>query len=224
MEINAMENLTLIIGNKNYSSWSLRPWLLLKQAGIPFNEILISLYNPQSRANILEYSPSGKVPVLKDGTLTVWESLAICEYLAEKFPGKELWPADPVARAVARSVATEMHAGFAPLRQHMSMNCRRRLPGQGRTPEVLKDIERIRAIWSDCRRRFGAGGEFLFGRFSIADAMYAPVALRFMTYEVELDPGSMAYVKAIAILPAIQQWLTEAHAETEVVPQLEPYP
>lgn len=216
-------DLTLVIGNKNYSSWSLRPWLALKQAHISFKEIRIPLYNEESRSRIKQHSPSGKVPALQDGSVTVWESLAICEYLAEKFPEKHLWPTDRKARAMARSVASEMHAGFAALRQHMSMNCRQRLPGKGHTPEALKDIERIGALWNDCRARFGKGGDFLFGKFSIADAMYAPVALRFVTYEVELDPISSAYVKTIIELPAIQQWVADARAETEIIPQFEPY-
>lgn len=218
-----MSPITLVIGNKNYSSWSLRPWLLLKQAGIAFTEIRIPLSTPDSKAEILKHSPAGKVPVLHDGEVTVWESLAICEYLAEKVPHQHLWPADPAVRARARAVACEMHAGFGALRQHMSMNCRKHLPGKGRTPEVLKDIERICALWNDCRARFGHGGEFLFGQFSIADAMYAPVALRFVTYDVDLDPVSAAYVRTITDLPAVQQWLAEARAEAEVIPQFEPY-
>jgi glutathione S-transferase len=215
--------LALVIGNKNYSSWSLRAWLALKQADVPFREIRISLYTDKSRAEIKKYSPSGKVPALLDGGVTVWESLAIGEYLADKFPEKQLWPADPAARALARAVSGEMHAGFSALRQHMSMNCRQQLPGKGRTPEVLKDIERITALWNDCRARFGRGGDFLFGSFSIADAMYAPVALRFVTYAVELDPVSAAYVKTLTALPAIQGWIADARAETEVIPQFEPY-
>jgi glutathione S-transferase len=216
-----MSNITLIIGNKNYSSWSLRPWLLLKQAGIAFTEIRIPLHTPGTRAEILKHSPAGKVPVLHDGDITLWESLAICEYLAEKHPRLDLWPTDAAARAHARVIASEMHAGFAPLRQHMNMNCRKRLPGRGRTPEVLKDIERICAMWNDSRARFGDGGDFLFGRFSIADAMFAPVVLRFVTYAVDLDPVSAAYVQAIVALPAMQQWLAEAAAETEVIAQYE---
>ncbi len=216
-------DLALVIGNKNYSSWSLRPWLALKQAGIAFREIRISLYNDTSRAEIRKYSPSGKVPALLDGGVTVWESLAIGEYLADKFPDKQLWPADPAARALARAVSCEMHAGFAALRSHMSMNCRKQLPGKGRTPDVLRDIERITALWNDCRARFGQGGDFLFGRFSVADAMYAPVALRFVTYAVELDPVCAAYVKTITDLPAIREWIADARAETEVIPQFEPY-
>ena len=213
----------LVIGNKNYSSWSLRAWLALKQADIPFREIRISLYTDKSRAEIEKYSPSGRVPALRDDGVTVWESLAIGEYLADKFPHRQLWPADPAARALARAVSCEMHAGFSALRSHMSMNCRKHLPGKGRTPEVLKDIERIAALWNDCRARFGRGGDFLFGRFSIADAMYAPVALRFVTYAVDLDPVSAAYVKTLSALPAIRQWIADARAETEVIPQFEPY-
>ncbi len=216
-----MSTTTLIIGNKNYSSWSLRPWLLLKQAGIAFTEKRIPLCMPDTKVEILKHSPAGKVPVLHDGDVTLWESLAICEYLAEKYPQRNLWPADPVARAHARVIACEMHAGFAALRQHMNMNCRKRLPGKGRTPEVLKDIERVCAIWNDSRSRFGDGGDFLFGQFSIADAMFAPVVLRFVTYVVDLDPVSAAYVQAITTLPAMQQWLTEAAAETEVITQYE---
>jgi glutathione S-transferase len=216
-------DLALVIGNKNYSSWSLRPWLLLRHAGIPFREIRVSLHTAESRSEIKKYSPSGKVPALLDDGVTVWESLAIGEYLADKFPEKQFWPPERVARAEARCVATEMHAGFAALRQHMSMNCRKHLPGKGRTPEVLKDIARISMLWNDSRARFGAGGPFLFGKFGIADAMYAPVALRFVTYEVELDPVSAAYVKTIAALPAVQQWIADARAETEVIPQFEPY-
>lgn len=212
---------TLIIGNKTYSSWSLRPWLLLKQADLPFQEIRIPLAQPESRTAILKHSPSGKVPVLHDGEVTVWESLAICEYVAEKQPQRRLWPTHPAARAHARAVSCEMHAGFAALRQHMNMNCRRHLPGKGRTPEALKDIERILALWNDCRQRFGEGGDFLFGRFSIADAMYAPVVLRFVTYAVDLDPVAAAYVQAITTLPAMQQWLAEAAQETEVIPHYE---
>ena len=216
-----MAELTLVIGNKNYSSWSLRPWLLLKQAGIPFRETYIPTHMPQSRKSILEHSPAGRVPVLHDGDVTVWESLAICEYLAEQFPDKQLWPVDRAARALARSVATEMHAGFGALRAHMVMNCRRHLPGKGRTPEVQADIERLRALWNDCRKRYGRGGDFLFGHFSIADAMYAPVATRFKTYDVELDTVSAAYRDTILALPAMRQWYTDAAGEREVIEEFE---
>lgn len=218
-----MNPLTLVIGNKNYSSWSLRPWLALKQAGIPFAEVRIALYTPESKQQILAWSPSGKVPALRDGDLVVWDSLAICEYLAERFPDTGLWPAQREARAVARSACAEMHSGFPELRSRMSMNLRRAFPGQGMTPEVARDIGRIDQIWQDCRSRFGAGGDFLFGAFTVADAFYAPVVLRFQTYGVALGPVAQAYSDAVLALPALQQWVAEARAESEVIPQFELY-
>ena len=216
-----MSELTLVIGNKNYSSWSLRPWLAMKVAGIPFAEHRIPLYGPGSKAQILAYSPAGKVPCLADGDLRVWDSLSICEYLAEKHPG--LWPQDPAARALARSVSAEMHSGFANLRAKMSMNIRKRYPGLGRTPESMADVARIVSLWSDCRARYGKGGRFLFGAFSIADAMYAPVVLRFRTFEVELPADCRAYSDAVLALPAMQDWIAAAMAETESLPQFELY-
>ena len=217
-----MSHPTLVIGNKAYSSWSLRPWLLMKQAGIAFKEIRIPLYRQDSKENILRYSPAGRVPVLEDGSLKVWDSLAICEYLAEKYPHKRLWPRETRARANARSVSAEMHSGFANLRSQMPMNVRRRMPGRGRTPEVLAEISRIQAIWSDCRARFGADGPFLYGEFSVADAMYAPVVSRFYTYEVELDGGAREYAAFVYALAAMQEWITGANAETEVIAEYEP--
>ena len=216
-----MPPLTLIIGNKNYSSWSLRPWLVLRHAGIPFEEVRIPLYTPESTSALAAWSPSGKVPALHDGDVRVWDSLAICEYLNERFPDRQLWPGDAAARAVARSVSAEMHAGFAALRQYMSMNIRARRPGQGRTPECLADVERILAIWTDCRARFGAGGDFLFGRFCIADAMYAPVALRFQTYGVALEGAARDYAEVVLALPALQAWVADAVAETERIEMFE---
>ena len=216
-----MSELTLVIGNKNYSSWSLRPWLAMRVAGIPFAEHRIPLYGPGSKDQILVYSPAGKVPCLADGDLRVWDSLSICEYLAEKHPG--LWPQDPAARALARSVSAEMHSGFANLRAKMSMNIRKRYPGLGRTPESLADVARIVSLWSDCRARYGKGGPFLFGAFSIADAMYAPVVLRFRTFEVELPADCRAYSDAVLALPAMQDWIAAAMAETESLPQFELY-
>ena len=216
-----MTPLTLIIGNKNYSSWSMRPWLALRQAGIPFEEVRIPLYCPGSEAELAKWSPSGLVPTLHDGGIRVWDSLAICEYLHERFPDKQLWPADAEARAVARSVSAEMHAGFSALRRDMSMNIRAHRPGQGRTPECLADIERILAIWTDCRARFGSGGDFLFGRFSIADAMYAPVVLRFQTYGVALEGAARDYAAAVRALPAMQAWVADAVAETERIEMFE---
>ena len=216
-----MPSLTLIIGNKNYSSWSLRPWLLLRQAGIPFDEVRIPLYAPGSTEALAAWSPSGKVPALHDGDLRVWDSLAICEYLNERFPDKQLWPADAAARAVARSVSAEMHAGFSALREHMPMNIRARRPGQGRTPECLADVARILAIWTECRARFGGGGNFLFGRFCIADAMYAPVVLRFQTYGVALEGAARDYADAVLALPALREWVAAGVAETERIEQFE---
>lgn len=214
----------LVIGNKNYSSWSLRPWLAMKVAGIAFEEERIPLYQPESKARILAHNPAGKVPCLVDAArgITVWDSLAILEYLAESHP--QLWPADPAARAMARSVSAEMHSGFAQLRTHMSMNIRRSLPGRGRTPEALAEAARVMALWSDCRARHGAraGGPFLFGAFSNADAMYAPVVLRFRTYAVELPPDCRAYADAVLALPAMQAWIADAEREPESIPQFEP--
>jgi glutathione S-transferase len=217
-----MDNLTLVIGNKNYSSWSLRPWLLLKQAGIPFVERYIPIRSASWQAQIRDFSPSGKVPALVHGAVRVWDSLAICEYLAERFPEKQLWPAAVAARAEARSVSAEMHSGFQALRQNMFMNIRRRMPSRGRTPEALADIERIVAIWNGCRSRYAAGGPFLFGAFSIADAMYAPIALRFQTYAVSVDGAAGIYPRTLLALPALQEWVAAAHAEKEQLAHYEP--
>lgn len=217
-----MSELILIIGNRNYSSWSLRPWLLLRQAGIPFRERYLPIRSDAWVAQIHALSPSGKVPALHDGDIRVWDSLAICEYLAERFPEKQLWPAEVAARAAARSVSAEMHAGFQALRQNMFMNIRRRWPDRGRTPETLADIERITAIWNDCRSRYGQHGPFLFGRFSIADAMYAPVALRFQTYEVPVAGTAGDYARTLLALPAMQEWVAAAHAERDRLAHYEP--
>jgi glutathione S-transferase len=216
-----MTDLTLYIGNKNYSSWSLRPWLVLKQTTVAFDEVVIPLYQPASRETILKYSPSGRVPALKHGDITVWESLAICEYLAESFPTFGLWPKEAAARAVARAVSHEMHAGFCALRDHLPMNVRSSFPDRDVTPEVQADINRIMAIWRDCRSRFGAGGEFLFGGFTIADAMYAPVVTRFRTYRVELERDAETYCDAIMGLPAMQEWVAAARNEPMIVEQYE---
>jgi glutathione S-transferase len=216
-----MPNLVLVIGNKAYSSWSLRPWLLMRQAGIPFDEVRLSLYAEGAKQNILQHSPAGKVPVLKDGGLTIWDSLAICEYLAERHPEKQLWPADVAARAHARAISAEMHSGFTNLRTLMPMNVRREIPGRTRTPEVAAEIARIETIWNDCRGRHGANGPFLFGAFCIADAMYAPVVSRLRTYGVALGGAAAQYAGVIHALPAMQEWIAGARAETEVNPQYE---
>ena len=203
--------LKLVIGDRNYSSWSLRPWLVLKQVGLPFEEIAIRLNEAGSKAQIYKYSPSGKVPCLIDGDALVWDSLAICEYLAEKSPA--LWPSDALMRAEARSVSAEMHSGFGALRQSMPMEIHASKPHDGRRADVLADIARITAIWEGCRSRFAAQGPFLFGAFSIADAMFAPVAWRFKTYAVDLPTASREWIETLCALPAMQEWRDGALAE-----------
>jgi glutathione S-transferase len=195
---------TLLIGNKNYSSWSLRPWLVLREAGIPFDEELVSLQTDAGKAERLGKLPAGRVPCLRDGEVLVWDSLAIVEYLAERHPG--LWPADPAARAFARSICAEMHSGFMALRNEMSMDVRARRPQRRRSPEVQADIARVEAIWTETRRRFGQGGPLLFGTFTIADAFWAPVALRFQTYGVAPSGEAGAYMKAVLALPGVREW------------------
>jgi glutathione S-transferase len=214
-----MSAYTLIIGNKNYSSWSLRPWLAMKMAGASFREIVIPLRQPTTAADIVRHSPAGRVPILHDGEITVWESIAILEYLAEAMPEARLWPEDRKARATARAVSAEMHAGFVALRTHMPMNIRASKPGRGRTPEVEQDIRRIVALWEDCRACFDEGGPFLFGRFSNADAMYAPVVTRFNTYGVALHGEARAYADAILALPAMQEWFAAGKAEPWSMPE-----
>jgi len=216
-----MAEFTIILGNKNYSSWSLRPWLALKQTGAPFDEVVIPLSESTTKPEILRHSPSGKVPLLKRGDLAVWDSLAICEYLAETFPEAQLWPADPNARAVARSISAEMHSGFAALRQHYPMNMRSSFPGRQPTQEAQADVIRIGALWRDARLRFGAGGPFLFGAFSIADCMYAPVVSRFRTYKLELEEVTQAYCDAVWALPAMQEWLVAATDEPMIIESAE---
>jgi glutathione S-transferase len=213
--------LTLFIGNKNYSSWSLRAWLVLKQAGVSFDEVVIPLETPTTRAEILRHSPSGWLPCLTHGGVKVWDSLAIAEYVADLFPNARLWPADPEARAVARGISAEMHAGFAALRQHMPMNVRSAYPGRGLSPAVQEDINRITALWRDCRRRFAGHKPMLFGEFSIADAMYAPVITRFTTYAVVLDEDARDYVRQMLELPAMQEWIDAAKREPWTVPSCE---
>lgn len=208
---------TLVIGNKNYSSWSLRGFLAARAAGVAFDEVLVRLSEPGSRDELLKHSPAGRVPVLKHGARVIWDSLAIIEYLAEIRPDAELWPADPAARAHARSICAEMHAGFQALRARMPMNLRKSLPGKGRGRDVALDIERVLAIWTDGRARHGALGPFLFGRFGAADVMYTPVATRFRTYAVELDDVSQAYVDAVLMRPDFVEWHEAALEEPWVI-------
>jgi len=218
-----MTEFTITLGNKNYSSWSLRGWLALKQTGAAFEEVVVPLDRPDTRERVLAAGPSGRVPVLRHGALTVWDSLAIGEYLADRFPEAGFRPDDGAARAVARAVAAEMHAGFAALRTHMPMDLRGRHPGLGRGPDVAEDIARIVAIWRDCRARFGQGGDFLFGGFTLADAAFAPVVTRFATYVVALEGPAAAYRDAVLAWPALQEWYAAARAEPWVIefPELE---
>lgn len=214
-----MSDMTLVIANRNYSSWSLRAWLALEATGAPFDEVLVPLGEPDTRAAILRWSPSGRVPALRHGEVTVWDSLAISEHLAEHFPDAGLWPQDPAPRAVARSVTAEMHSGFTALRSNMPMNLRASRPGAGRAPGVDEDIERIVAIWERCRRDHGGTGDLLFGGFTIADAAFAPVVGRFRTYGVEPGGAAGAYMDAIWALPAMQTWVEAARAETWSIPK-----
>jgi glutathione S-transferase len=211
--------LKLIIGNKNYSSWSFRPWLAMRVAGIAFEEEVISLDAADFKARVGRISGTGKVPALADGNVQVWESLAILEYLAERFPDARLWPADPGARAQARAIAAEMHAGFVPLRRHLPMNMWRPVLRRDLAPEVRANVRRIEAIWTDCRTRHGAGGPFLFGAFGAADAMYAPVVSRFHTYAVEVNAPAAAYMQAVMGLPAWREWHAAALLEPWVLPE-----
>ena len=210
-------SLSLVIGNKNYSSWSLRAWIALKAAGIPFEEILIPLDQEDTTERIKRHSRAGKVPVLIDGDVVVWESLAILDYLAERFPTVGLWPIDSSARAHARSISAEMHAGFAGMRSHCPMNLWRPVEKRELTPQATQDVERITHIWREARERYGAGGNFLLGAFSAADAMYAPMATRFRTYDVPCDGVSRAYVDAIHAHPAFKAWREAALKETLAV-------
>ena len=210
-------SLQLIIGNKNYSSWSFRPWIAMKVAGIPFGEEVISLDAADFKARVTRISGAGKVPALADGQAQVWESLAILEYLAEKFPNARLWPADPAARAHARAIAAEMHAGFVPLRRLLPMNMWRPVQKRDLTPEVQSNVRRIEAMWTDCRTRYGASGPFLFGAFGATDAMYAPVVSRFDTYAVEVNAVARAYMDAVMALPAWGEWRAAALQEPWVL-------
>ena len=210
---------TLVIGNKNYSSWSLRAWLALRLGRVDFEEVRIALDQPQTKSEILACSPSGKVPCLIDGPLVVWDSLAICETVNERCVAGTLWPADADARAQARAVSAEMHSGFAALRTHMPMDIRAHRPERGakalQRSDVAADVARIQSIWTDCLSR--SSGPLLFGRFTIADAFYAPVVTRFRTYGVALSPVLSAYCDAVLALPAMREWVEAAQAETEVI-------
>ena len=209
--------LHLVIGNKNYSSWSLRPWLAMKVAGIAFQETVISLEAADFKARVQAISGAGKVPVLVDGDLRIWETLAILEYLAEKFPAAGLWPRAAAARGHARAISSEMHAGFQPLRRLLPMNMWRPVLPRQLEPDAKADVARIDAIWTNCRARFGAGGPFLYGAFGAADAMYAPVVSRFHTYAVGVSAVAGDYMRAIMALPAWNEWRDAALREPWVL-------
>lgn len=203
----------LVIGSKNYSSWSLRPWLLMRQFDVAFDEITLPLDTPEFYSRVGDYSPSGRVPALRHGDTHVWDSLAICEYVNEIFLNGRGWPGDVTARAYARSISAEMHSGFSALRSEMPMNCRKRVHDFPISDACRADIARIKSIWRDARERFGKGGDFLFGTFCIADAMYAPVMFRFLSYGVSLDGVERAYADTLRALPAIADWIADAATE-----------
>jgi glutathione S-transferase len=215
-------DLTLVIANKTYSSWSLRPWLALTHFDVSFDEIVIPLYQDDTSSEIRKHSPAGKVPVLHHGSIAVWESMAIMDYLADAFYDRRWWPADPHAKAHARTIAAEMHASFGPLRNAMAMNLSKIYPARKWADDVNSDVIRVQEVWRDARSRFGADGDFMFGDFTIADAMYAPVVARFKTYAIELDATCAAYAAAILSLPAMQKWTAEAAEEPWVIDHYAP--
>jgi glutathione S-transferase len=213
-----MAKLHLIIANRNYSSWSLRPWLAMTMAGLDFDETMILLDTPIMKKQIAEHSRAGRLPVLRHGNVSVWESLAILEYLAETFPEKNFWPKTKAARAVARAISNEMHAGFSGLRNACPMNLRRPHKPIMMNDAIQADIARIEEIWRDCRKTYGRGGKFLFGRFCNADAMFAPVVTRFETYAIPVAGDTRAYMDTVLATPAFQKWKSAALKETWIVP------
>jgi glutathione S-transferase len=214
--------LKLVIGNKNYSSWSMRPWLALRANNIPFDEVLIPLYTGAAdKQRILSFTHSGKVPALIDGDVTIWDSLAIIEYAAERFPEAKLWPEDRAGRAHARSISAEMHSGFVALRNECGMNLHRPVGAIALSADARADIARIQQIWTECRERYGNSGPFLFGAFSGADAMFAPVVHRFRIYAIEVAPDVRDYMDTMMALPAFQEWTRAGLAETLVIEKFE---
>jgi len=213
----------LVIGNKNYSSWSMRPWLALRASGIDFEEIFIPLYtdNKADKERILSFSRAGKVPVLIDGDVVVWDSLAIIEYLAERFPDAKLWPQDRAARAHARAISAEMHSGFVPLRTECPMNLHRPVRAVALSADAQANVSRIEDIWTECRERYGRSGPFLYGGFTAADAMFAPVVHRLRTFAIEVNAQARAYMETMAALPAFAEWTKGGLAETFVIERVE---
>ena len=215
--------LKLVIGNKNYSSWSMRPWLALRANGIAFEEIFVPLYTgvAADKERLLSFSASGKVPALIDGDVTVWDSLAIIEYVAERFPEARLWPDDRAERAHARAISAEMHSGFVPLRGECGMNLHRPIRAVTLSPDAQANVARIEQIWTECRKRYGEGGPFLFGSFGAADAMLAPVVHRFRTFAIPVGPTAQAYMETMMALPAFAEWTVAGLAETLVIDRFE---
>jgi glutathione S-transferase len=214
--------LKLVIGNKNYSSWSMRPWLALRANNIPFEEVFISLYTGEAdKQRILSFSRSGKVPILVDGDVAVWDSLAIVEYVAERFPEKRLWPEHPAHRAHARAISAEMHSGFAALRNECGMNLHRPVRAIELSDEARANVARIQEIWAECRARYGRSGPFLFGSFCAADAMFAPVVHRFRTFAIAVSKDTQAYMDTMMALPAFAEWTKAGLAETIVIEKFE---
>jgi glutathione S-transferase len=214
--------LKLVIGNKNYSSWSMRPWLALRANDIAFDEVFIPLYTGDAdKQRILDFTHSGKVPALIDGDITVWDSLAIIEYVAERFPQARLWPEDRASRAHARSISAEMHSGFAALRNECGMNLHRPVRAVALSADARADVARVEQIWIECRERYGKFGPFLFGAFGGADAMFAPVVHRFRSFAIAVAPKAQAYMDTMMALPAFQQWTSAALAETLIIDRFE---
>lgn len=212
-----MTDLTLIIGNKNYSSWSLRPWIFMRHFGLEFHEKRVSLFVETTVSELSPYFSDYKVPVLQDGDLTVWDSLAILEYLSERHLDGRGWPGEVTARAVARSVSAEMHSSFPNLRGELPMNCRKQFSGIALSAKAQREVDRVMQVWRKCRTEYGVDGDWLFGEFSAADAMYAPVALRFAGYDIALDDVGSAYVQTVLKHPAIKEWIDAGKQETEVI-------
>jgi len=214
--------LKLVIGNKNYSSWSMRPWLALRASNIPFEEIFVPLYTGAAdKQRILDFSRAGKVPILIDGDITIWDSLAIIEYVAERFPEKRLWPEHPAERAHARSVAAEMHSGFAALRNECGMNLHRPVRAIELSDDARANIARVEEIWADCRERYRRSGPYLFGSFGAADAMFAPVVHRLRTYAIAVTKETQAYMDTMMALPAFAGWTKAGLAETIIIEKFE---
>lgn len=212
-----MNNLTLIFGNKNYSSWSLRPWVFLKHYDISFKEKRIALFTETTNKELEQYNSDFKVPVLKDDDLIIWDSLSILEYVSEKYLHSNGWPQDEKARAVARSVSAEMHSSFIHVRNELPMNCRKQFEGIILSVDAKEEIERIKTLWRTCRHKYGADGEWLFGKYSIADAMFAPIALRFYGYNIPLEGVEAAYVESVLNQPCIIEWIEAGKHEKEII-------